>query len=385
MTNGPLDGIRVVDLTRIFSGPICGRVLADLGADVIKIEPPSGDYTRAVPPVGDDGIAPTFSHMNAGKRNICVDLKADGAPEVIAALADRADVLLENYRPGVMARYGLSYEELSARNARLVFCSITGFGQTGPWSHRKAHAPLMHAEAGTIELAARLRGAEPLQEIHQHGDLYAGFLSVSAVLAALYQREHTRSGQHLDIAMAEALVYANDQVGNDLSGYEGEREFDTWNYAVAHTADGQAVSLIGNPQRLLPAWTAALGGDPADCPENPTQKEAVTALQELAAGFATFEDLAKAVEGQPLPAARIRSAAELAATEWAQDRGLIAEIRSGVPVPAKPFAMGDAAVGATLRSARLGEDTRSILADDLGLSSDEIDELVQRGVVQAFD
>ena len=385
MTGGPLDGILVVDLTRIFSGPICGRVLADLGADVIKIEPPSGDLTRPVPPVGDDGISPTFSHMNAGKRNICVDLKADGGPGLVAALADRADVLLENYRPDVMARYGLSYEELSARNPRLVFCSITGFGQTGPWSHRKAHAPMMHAEAGTIEMAARLRGAEPLQEIHQHGDLYAGFMSVSAVLAALYQREHTGTGQHLDIAMAETLIYANDQTGNDLSGYDGPREFDTWNYAIAHTADGQAVSLVGNPQRLLPRWVDALGGDPADYPDNPTQTEAVAILRELAATFASHEDLAKAVEGQPLPAARIRSVSELAATDWAQDRGLIAEIRPGVPVPAKPFAMGDATVGVTPRTARLGEDTRAILAEDLGINDEEINKLIALGAVQTAD
>ena len=385
MTGGPLNGIRVVDLTRIFSGPICGRVLADLGADVIKIEPPSGDLTRPVPPVDDDGISPTFSHMNAGKRNICVDLKADGGPEVVAGLADRADVLLENYRPGVMARYGLSYEDLSARNPRLVFCSITGFGQTGPWSHRKAHAPMMHAEAGTIEMAARLRGAEPLQEIHQHGDLYAGFMSVSAVLAALYQREHSGTGQHLDIAMAETLIYANDQTGNDLSGYDGPREFDTWNYAIAHTADGQAVSLVGNPQRLLPRWVDALGGDPADYPDNPTQTEAVAILRELAATFASHEDLAKAVEGQPLPAARIRSVSELAATDWAQDRGLIAEIRPGVPVPAKPFAMGDATVGVTPRTARLGEDTRAILAEDLGMNDEEINKLIALGAVQTAD
>ncbi|WP_420619256.1 CaiB/BaiF CoA transferase family protein [Candidatus Poriferisocius sp.] len=385
MTKGPLDGIRVVDLTRIFSGPICGRVLADLGADVIKVEPPSGDLTRPVPPVDDDGIGVTFSHMNAGKRNICVDLKAEGAPELVAALADQADVLLENYRPGVMARYGLSYEELSARNPRLVFCSITGFGQTGPWTHRRAHAPMMHAVAGTIELAARLREGEPLQEIHQHGDLYAGFISVSAVLAALYQREHTGTGQHLDVAMAETLIYANDQAGNDLSGYDGPRDFDTWNYAVARTADGQAVSLIGNPEQMLPRWVAALGGNADDCPDQPTREEALAMLRGLVAGFSTYEELAEVVEQQPLPAARISSVAELAASDWAADRGLIAEIRPGIPVPAKPFAMGDATVGVTHRSARLGEDTRSILADDLGLDDDEIAHLIVRGAVHPAD
>ena len=385
MTDGPLDGIRVVDLTRIFSGPICGRVLADLGADVIKVEPPTGDLTRPVPPVDSDGIGVTFSHMNAGKRNICIDLKAEGGPDLVAALADRADVLLENYRPGVMARYGLSYEELSARNSRLVFCSITGFGQTGPWTHRRAHAPMMHAVAGTIELAARLREAEPLQEIHQHGDLYAGFISVSAVLAALYQREHTGTGQHLDVAMAETLIYANDQAGNDLSGYDGPRDFDTWNYAVARTADGQAVSLIGNPEQMLPRWVAALGGNAEDCPDQPTREEALAVLRGLVAGFTTYEELAEVVEQQPLPAARISSIAELAASDWAADRGLIAEIRPGIPVPAKPFAMGDATVGVTHRSARLGEDTRSVLADDLGLSDREITHLIAQGAVRAAD
>jgi crotonobetainyl-CoA:carnitine CoA-transferase CaiB-like acyl-CoA transferase len=385
MTMGPLDGIRVVDLTRIFSGPICGRVLADLGADVIKVEPPSGDLTRPVPPVDEHGIGVTFSHMNAGKRNICVDFKADGAPELVAALADRADVLLENYRPGVMARYGLSYEELSARNPRLVFCSITGFGQTGPWTHRRAHAPMMHAVAGTIELAARLREGEPLQEIHQHGDLYAGFISVSAVLAALYQREHTGTGQHLDIAMAETLVYANDQAGNDISGYDGPRDFDTWNYAVARTADGQAVSLIGNPEQMLPRWVAALGGNGDDCPDQPAREEALAILGGLVARFATYEELAEVVERQPLPAARISSVSELAASDWAAHRGLIAEIRPGIPVPAKPFAMSDAAVGVTHRSARRGEDTRSVLADDLGLSDDEVARLIVQGAVQTAD
>lgn len=360
-------------------------MLADLGADVIKVEPPSGDFTRPVPPVDSEGIGVTFSYMNAGKRNICVDLKAEGAPELVAALADRADVLLENYRPGVMARYGLSYEELSARNPRLVFCSITGFGQTGPWNHLRAHAPMMHAVAGTIELAARLRDAEPLQEIHQHGDLYAGFISVSAVLAALYQREHTGTGQHLDIAMAETLVYANDQVGIELSGYDGVRDFDTWTYAIAHTADGQAVSLFGNPATMLPTWVTALGGNADDCPNQPTEEEALGILNGLVAGFSTFEEFGEVVERHSLPAARIGSVAELAATDWAADRGLIAEIRPGIPVPAKPFAMSDATVGVAHRSARLGEDTRSVLADDLGLSEDEIARLIAEGAVQVSD
>ena len=136
---------------------------------------------------------------------------------------------------------------------------------------------------------------------------------------------------------------------------------------------------------MLPRWVAALGGNAEDCPAQPTREEALAILRGLVAGFSTYEDLAEMVERQPLPAARISSVAELAASDWAADRGLIAEIRPGIPVPAKPFAMGDATVGVTHRSARLGEDPRSVLADDLGLSDHEIAHLIAQRPVQTAD
>ena len=145
------------------------------------------------------------------------------------------------------------------------------------------------------------------------------------------------------------------------------------------------MSLIGNPETMLPRWVAALGGDADDCPDQPTREEALAVLRGLVAGFSTYEELAEVVERQPLPAARISSVAELAATDWATDRGLIAEIRPGILVPAKPFAMSDATVGVTHRSARLGEDTRSVLADDLGLGTHEIAQLIQQGAVRSAD
>src|SRR3954452_923958 len=142
---GPLDGVRVVDLSRVLSGPSCGKALADLGADVIKVEPPGGDLTRtAQPRVG--GVPAYFAQQNCGKRCVSVDLRLDAGRSLVADLAAACDVVLENFRPGVLARYGLDYESVRARNRGVVYCSITGYGQDGPNAGRRAYAPVMHAE-----------------------------------------------------------------------------------------------------------------------------------------------------------------------------------------------------------------------------------------------
>src|ERR1700722_12491619 len=163
----PLEGVRVLDLSQIIAGPACSRVLADLGADVVKIESPAGDLCRTVPPI-IDGIGALYAQMNAGKRHLCVDIRSPGGAELVARLAERSDVLVENFRPGALRARGLGYEALAARNPRLIYLSISGFGQQGVWSERRAHAPLLHGEGGTMEVAARLRGMAPVPEVHQH-------------------------------------------------------------------------------------------------------------------------------------------------------------------------------------------------------------------------
>src|SRR4051812_43911601 len=139
-TPAPLHGIRVLDLSRVVSGPLCGRILADLGADVVKVEPPELDRTRTVPPF-IDGLSPYFAQLNAGKRNVGIDLKTPGAADLIRRLAAVCDVFVENFRPGVLARYGLDADRLLTINPRLVYCSLTGWGQDGPWRDRRAYSP----------------------------------------------------------------------------------------------------------------------------------------------------------------------------------------------------------------------------------------------------
>jgi crotonobetainyl-CoA:carnitine CoA-transferase CaiB-like acyl-CoA transferase len=388
----PLEGIRVLDLTRVFSGPLCGRILADLGAEVVKVEPPEGDIVRTTPPV-IDGTSVMYAHMNAGKRNVCVDLKAEGGAALLARLAEKCDVVLENYRPGVMARLGLGSRSLLERNPRLIYCSVTGWGQTGPEAQRAAYAPLIHAQMGGMELAARLRRAPIQQELHQHGDLYAGLAAAGAITTALFQRERTGRGQHVDVSMAEVLLYMNEHTGIDLAGYEGERDFDTWTFFTVELGDGTLANLIGNPKRLFHAYVALLGGDDVSGDPRFATPEAVDAhlsdahalLDELAGRVADMAELEKRMEDMPLMVAEIRTLADAARSAWARDRGVIAEVEPGLEVPAAPWRSAHASIGTRGSAPRRGAHNHDVLASWVGLAPDEIQQLEACGALLADD
>jgi crotonobetainyl-CoA:carnitine CoA-transferase CaiB-like acyl-CoA transferase len=381
--------VRVLDLSRVVSGPLCGRLLADLGADVVKIEPPDGDTTRRVPPYVE-GMSAYFAQMNAGKRNLCLDLKAPGAVDIVVRLADRADVLVENFRPGVLERLGLGAATLRARNPRLVYCSVTGWGQDGPWRDRRAYAPLLHAEAGTLDFAARMRGRPPEQEVHVHGDVYPALLAANAVLAALYQRSVTGEGQHLDVAMGEVLPYVNEWAAVDLQRHDGDRGgFDIWTHHVFHTGDGTGVAFVGNAVRMFPAWVRALRGDESlltderfatDDARVRHADEVLAVVAQLAASFPDFASLEAALDGWPMMVAEVRSVADLAATAWAAQRDLVTEVLPGLPVPTAPWRSDTATIGAAGPPAHAGADTREILCE-LGCSEAEIDALRASGAI----
>ena len=228
----PLDGVRVLDLSRVFAGPIAGRTLSDLGADVVKVEPPDGDVTRLWGRK-TAGLSTYFTQQNCGKRNVCIDLNAEGGPELVAQLAERADVLIENFRPGVMARFGLDWDALSARNPALIMLSISGFGQDGPESQRAAYASIIHAEAGILPPAV---GDEmPLDLDLSAADVLSGMHGVIAVLAALRARDAGGPGQHIDMAMIDAMTYSADIIINALDGARSKEKI---NGEVWRTADG---------------------------------------------------------------------------------------------------------------------------------------------------
>lgn len=234
----PLDGVKVLDLTRVFAGPIAGRTLSELGADVVKIEPPDGDITRLWGRT-TAGLSTYFTQQNVGKRNVCIDLHADGGPELVARLAEQADVLIENFRPGVMAKFGLGWDRLSARNPALIMLSISGFGQEGPEAQRAAYAAIVHAEAGI--LPAPVGDEMPLDLELSAADVLSGMHGVIAVLAALRARDAGQrdgeegGGQHIDMAMMDAMTYSADIVINAL---DGARRKEPLHGEVWRTADG---------------------------------------------------------------------------------------------------------------------------------------------------
>jgi crotonobetainyl-CoA:carnitine CoA-transferase CaiB-like acyl-CoA transferase len=297
-------------------------------------------------------------------------------------------VLLENYRPGVAARLGFGPAGLLERNPRLVYCSISGWGQDGPWAQRAAYAPLVHAEVGILELAARVRGEPIRQEVHQHGDVYPGVVACSAILGALLQRERSGRGQHLDVSMSEVAVYVNDHAAIDLIGYRGERAFDTWTFATLPLADGTSVHLLGNPTRVFGGFAAALGEpDLAHQPRfaNPTAIEAnlgaaLVELRRLMARVPDFAALETRLRDTKLLYAQVRSLSELAETPWAHSRGLVAELGPGLRVPRAAWRGSDQSLGAGPVRAR-GADNARVLGELLGLSAEEIESLEKQGVL----
>ena len=205
--NEILGGVRVLDFTTIVSGPYCTRLLADLGAEVIKIEPPEGDFIRTQPPMRA-GKSAYFAHLNCGKKSLAIDLRQPGAIELVQQLAIKSDVLVENSRPGVMQRLGLDCATLAKLNSRLVYCSISGFGQSGPWATRSAYAPMLHAASGfdLVNLSYQNGLERPLNTGIYVGDVLGGTYAFGAIQSALLARERTGRGDAIDLSMMDGVL-----------------------------------------------------------------------------------------------------------------------------------------------------------------------------------
>ncbi len=390
----PLVGVRVLDLSRVLSGPSCGKALVDLGADVIKIEPPEGDLTRtARPRVG--GLPVYFAQQNCGKRCVSVDLHRDAGRDLVADLAAACDVVLENFRPGVLARLGLGYEAVRARNPKVVYCSISGYGQQGSAARRRAYAPVMHAELGLIEFTARKHRSEPRAEAVSHADLYAGLQATVAILAALLQRDRTGAGQHIDVSMAEVMLQASEWTAVELADPPDEllHIFGSFNAPVLRLADGTVVHVPGDPVSSFPAWCSVMGRPELVDDARFASREArganrpemLAVLQEFAATFSSFDEFERALATQRLAVGAMRAIADVDAAAWAQERGVLVDVgdaRSGpLRLPRSPFRFSGATAGTRGRPGWQGEHNREVLRELLGLDDDTIDGLERDGVL----
>jgi crotonobetainyl-CoA:carnitine CoA-transferase CaiB-like acyl-CoA transferase len=396
----PLDGIRVLDFTRVLAGPHATRMLCDLGAQVIKVEPPEGDLTRFGQP-RLNSLTTYFIQQNVGKLNVSLNLDDERAVDIARRLADKCDIVVENFRPGVMQRLGLGYAELSARNPRLIYASISGYGATGPWVDRRAYAPVVNAEAGITKHQGDVRGGAYANDPFSHGDVYTGIETAAAILAALLQRERTGRGQFIDVSMAETLLYVNEHAHDQL--WDGEvsadwiRSFQPADYPVLTVRDGSIVVVCGHPasRTNFGSFCAAMGrGDLHDDPRfvdvasrlaNLGDFHAI--LQEWASTIADADAIERVLAEHGLATGRLRSVAELADTDWARERGAIAEVsdRGGgtVRVPQSPWKFSDADVRVRGEPKYRGEDNAAVLRDVLGLDESTIEALARDGVTSS--
>lgn len=399
--SAPLDGIRVLDFTRVLSGPHCTRMLADLGAEVIKVEPPAGDLTRFSTP-RRNGVATYFAQQNTGKRNLSIDLAADDGAAIVRELCDHVDVVVENYRPGVMARLGLGPAEMLERNPRLVIASISGYGQDGPWVSRRAYAPVVEAETGIIASQGNARGGDLRKDPHSHADVYTALEAASAVLAALFQRERTGRGQLVDISMAETMMYVNEHLHDALWDGESDpewiRSFRPGDYVVMTVANGESLIVSGHPAErgTFDLFIAAMQRtDLADDPRFASvasrlehYDELRTIILDFAASVPDPDEFERIFAQHGLAVGRVRQPGELATTEWAIARNATVQIddRSGstITVPNAPWHFSDGPdVGVSGVPKFRGEDNRAILGELLGYDDERLDALEADGVLSS--
>jgi len=380
----PLAGVRVVDLSRALSGPFVGRILSDLGADVVKVERPSSDITHAfgVSHYPHSGL---YTQLNAGKRNLGVDLQSEQGRHLAHELARVSDVLIENFRPGTMERLGLGPSALLTVNPKLIVLSISGFGQQGPEANRRAYAPVIHAESGLLGRAVELDGGPASDIPLALADSTVALHGAIAILAALRHREATGHGQHIDVSMLDSMLATDDYIHYSL-----EDNFPFWpaRGEIFHHPDGDV--MVGADQKKL--WTSLSGY--ANLPDAPPgvareQKFAhrAAAVRDWALSFKDRDELLANLEAAGLAWANVRGPHNVLDSPTVTERGVSVEVddRAGGtrPVVRMPYRYSAAACGPRRGPAFLGEHNQEILAEWLGVEDEAVARLQSEGALLA--
>ena len=396
---GPLSDLVILDLTRVLAGPYGTRLLADLGARVIKIERPrDGDDMRKNHLQIEPGRADQstyFIRINAGKESVAVDLSHPQGRAVVTDICRVADVFVENFAPGVVEKLGLGYAAMAAVKPDLVYCSISGFGQTGPWRERQAFAHIVNAASGMMYLDQGDLEAPRASNL-QAADVLAGTHAFGAILAALRRRDRTGQGAYLDVSMLEALVAADDvSYAAVLNG--GETQGSPRPAMGVYAVGGRHLALqTGGAAALWPRLQELLGRpDLATDPRFATpdlRRRNWSALRDIigewVGRFASVEEALDALRAARIPAAPVLRPDEVAVHPHLVARGAFPTVshpaRGSVRVTATPFQLdGHPVTPAGPAPYRVGEHTRAVLGDLLGYKDRDIDDLVQAGVIEA--
>ncbi|MCP4383446.1 MAG: CoA transferase [Hyphomicrobiales bacterium] len=396
----PLAGLKVVELARVLAGPFAGQLLGDLGAEVVKVESQAGDETRGWGPPdvdSEDGAsdAAYFHGTNRGKRSLVVDLRQPDGQAIVRRLVERSDVLIENFKVGGLAKYGLDYESLRAIRPGLVYCSITGFGQDGPYAGRPGYDFIIQGMGGIMDVTGAADG-EPMKCGVAFADIFTGLYAVIAIQAALAHRDRTGKGQHIDMALLDSQVgvLANQAMNYLASGRApgrlGNAHPNIVPYQAFPVGDGYINIAVGNDaqfRHLVDVLGAPQLGEDPDYTGNARRvANRDRLIPQLAERTARFKgaDLIERLVAANVPAGPINSVADVFADPQVIHRGmqLMLERADGEPVPSvrSPIRMSETPLAYDRPAPGLGAHTREILGE-LGYSAAEIDRLKQAAAV----
>lgn len=383
----PLDGLKILDLSRVLAGPSCTQTLADLGAEVWKIEEPrSGDDTRGWRPPEIGGESTYFMCCNRSKLSVAADLRLPSGREAVRRLAEKADILVENYRRGTLERFGLGYDQLRVINPRLIYCSISGYGRTGPRADEPGYDFVIQAESGLMAITGEPEGG-PMKLGVAITDLVTGMNATQAILAALYVRDRTGAGQHLDIALFDSAIALLANVG---SGYlqtgreptrHGNAHATVVPYQLFDTQDGVLALAVGNDAQFASLCTVLGCPGLADDERFRRNRERVLNRHELVPvlerSFVERETAAwiEVLRDAGVPAGQVRGVGEALDAPETRERGLVLEVpddRHGtVKMVASPLRFSATPTRDATAPPRLGQHSDLVLGQELGLSADE--------------
>ena len=399
---GPLHGIRVLDLSRVLAGPWCTQMLADFGAEVIKIEKPGeGDDTRGWGPPfvtnadGSRGDAAYFLSANRGKKSVAIDMAKPEGQQLIRDLAAKADIVVENFKLGGLKKYGLDYDSLKAINPRLIYCSITGFGQNGPYAPRAGYDFMIQGMAGIMSITGEPKG-EPMKVGVAFADIFTGLHAVIAINAALYHRERTGQGQFLDLALLDSQVAvlanqaANYLVGGKVPKRLGNAHPNIVPYQTFETRDGHIIMAVGN-DRQFTEYCRIIGLPEVSADQRfatnrgrVENRDVLIPLLAPAMLARTTAEWVEAFEAAAVPCGPINTIDQVFADPQVLARGLqIGLTRAdGVQVPgvANPIQFSETPVEYERAPPKLGENTEDVLKE-LGLDADERAKLKANGTI----
>ena len=367
----PLEGLKVIELARILAGPWAGQTLGDLGAEVIKVEAPEGDDTRQWGPPfverENDKTASYFHSCNRGKSSVIVDFRTDEGKAVLIELVRDADILIENFKVGGLKKYGLDYENLAKVNPKLIYCSITGFGQTGPYAHRAGYDYIIQGMSGFMSITGEPDGA-PQRAGVAITDIFTGVYATSAILAALHMRARTGKGQHIDMSLLDSAVcvMANQALNYLTTGNPPQR---TGNYhpnltpyQVFECRDGHIIIATGNDRQYQRLCDILGLPEMASAPEYLKNANRVENREDMIAKLSARTvlmskgDLLTACEAKGVPAGPINSMDEVFADPQVVHRQLQVNL-DGIPSVRSPFMFSDAELKLDRTSPKLGDNS----------------------------